>query len=37
MIGGDIMRDPLTLGASLPVAPPVQARFVRRPLPPILG
>jgi murein DD-endopeptidase MepM/ murein hydrolase activator NlpD len=29
MIGGDIMRDPLTLGASLPVAPPVQARFTK--------
>jgi murein DD-endopeptidase MepM/ murein hydrolase activator NlpD len=29
MIGGDIMRDPLTLGASLPVAPPVQARFAK--------
>lgn len=26
MIGGDILRDPLTLGASLPVSPPVQAR-----------
>lgn len=31
MIGGDIMRDPLTLGASLPVAPPVQARFTKSP------
>lgn len=29
MIGADIMRDPLTLGASLPVAPPVQARLVK--------
>jgi murein DD-endopeptidase MepM/ murein hydrolase activator NlpD len=29
MIGGDIMRDPLTLGASLPVSPPVQARVAR--------
>lgn len=29
MIGGDILRDPLTLGASLPVAPPVQARLAR--------
>jgi murein DD-endopeptidase MepM/ murein hydrolase activator NlpD len=27
MIGGDILRDPLTLGSSLPVAPPLQARF----------
>ena len=27
MIGGDIMRDPLTLGASIPVAPPVHARL----------
>ncbi len=26
MIGGDILRDPLTLGASLPVSPPIQAR-----------
>ncbi len=26
MIGADIMRDPLTLGASLPVAPALQAR-----------
>ena len=29
MIGGDIVRDPLTLGASLPVAPPVQARSTK--------
>jgi murein DD-endopeptidase MepM/ murein hydrolase activator NlpD len=29
MIGGDIMRDPLTFGSSLPVAPPVQARFTK--------
>jgi murein DD-endopeptidase MepM/ murein hydrolase activator NlpD len=29
MIGADIMRDPLTLGASLPVAPPVQARVAK--------
>ncbi len=29
MIGGDIMRDPLTLGASLPVAPPVIARLTK--------
>jgi murein DD-endopeptidase MepM/ murein hydrolase activator NlpD len=32
MIGGDIMRDPLTLGASLPVAPPVHARFTKSPV-----
>ncbi|HEY8258608.1 MAG TPA: M23 family metallopeptidase [Gemmatimonadales bacterium] len=29
MIGADIMRDPLTLGASLPIAPAVQARFAK--------
>jgi murein DD-endopeptidase MepM/ murein hydrolase activator NlpD len=29
MIGGDIMRDPLTLGAALPVAPPVHARLTK--------
>ncbi|MGH7499529.1 MAG: M23 family metallopeptidase [Gemmatimonadales bacterium] len=27
MIGGDILRDPLTLGSSLPVSPPIQARL----------
>lgn len=27
MIGGGIMRDPLTLGAAVPVAPPIHARL----------
>lgn len=31
MVGGDILRDPLTLGASLPVAPPIVARASTKP------
>ncbi|MEO7985105.1 MAG: M23 family metallopeptidase [Gemmatimonadales bacterium] len=29
MVGGDILRDPLTLGASLPVSPPIVARVAK--------
>jgi murein DD-endopeptidase MepM/ murein hydrolase activator NlpD len=31
MMGGEIVRDPLTITSSLPVAPPIRARLVSRP------
>ena len=34
MIGADIVRDPLALSSSLPLAPPVQARVADAPRPP---
>ena len=37
MIGGDIVRDPLTVGAALPVAPPVLARLADVPMGPSVG
>jgi len=37
MIGGDIVRDPLTMGASLPLAPPVLARVADAPRGPSIG
>lgn len=37
MIGGDIVRDPLTLGEALPVAPAVVARVADRPRGPSVG
>ena len=37
MIGADIVRDPLALSSSLPLAPPVQARVADAPRPPGLG
>ncbi len=37
MIGGDIVRDPLTLGAALPVAPAVLARVADAPRGPSVG
>jgi murein DD-endopeptidase MepM/ murein hydrolase activator NlpD len=37
MIGGDIVRDPLTVGVSLPVAPPVLARLADAPRGPSVG
>ena len=37
MIGGDIVRDPLTVGAALPVAPPVLARVADAPRGPSVG
>jgi len=37
MIGGDIVRDPLTAGTALPVAPPVVARLADAPRGPSVG
>jgi murein DD-endopeptidase MepM/ murein hydrolase activator NlpD len=37
MIGGDIVRDPLTVGVSLPVAPAVLARVADAPRGPTVG
>ncbi len=37
MIGGDIVRDPLTIGSALPVAPPVIARVADAPRGPSVG
>jgi murein DD-endopeptidase MepM/ murein hydrolase activator NlpD len=37
MIGGDIVRDPLTVGVSLPVAPAVHARVADAPRGPSVG
>jgi murein DD-endopeptidase MepM/ murein hydrolase activator NlpD len=37
MIGGDIVRDPLTAGVALPVAPPVLARLAEAPRGPSVG
>jgi murein DD-endopeptidase MepM/ murein hydrolase activator NlpD len=37
MVGGDIVRDPLTLGAALPVAPQVLARVAAPPPGPAYG
>ena len=37
MVGGDIVRDPLTLGAALPVAPIVLARVTDAPRGPTVG
>ena len=37
MIGGDIVRDPLTVGAALPVAPAVLARLADAPRGPSVG
>jgi murein DD-endopeptidase MepM/ murein hydrolase activator NlpD len=37
MIGGDIVRDPLTLGEALPVAPSVRARVADAPRGPSVG
>lgn len=37
MIGGDIVRDPLTLGEALPVAPAVRARVADAPRGPSVG
>lgn len=33
MMGGEIVRDPLTITSSLPVAPPIRARLVSSPAP----
>jgi murein DD-endopeptidase MepM/ murein hydrolase activator NlpD len=37
MVGGDIVRDPLTIGATLPVAPPVLAHIADLPRGPSVG
>ena len=33
MMGGEIVRDPLTIKSSLPVAPPIRARLISAPAP----
>jgi murein DD-endopeptidase MepM/ murein hydrolase activator NlpD len=37
MMGGEIVRDPLAISSSLPVAPPIRARLASSPLRPTAG